>query len=110
MAYTKTLTWTRPNTGVELPKVSDSYPAVDTARRTVWADAGIVKTYTWDEDELVLQIQVEADNKAAVDSVVTDLNLITDYTTANDGVVAECIARGITGVLSDSEGLSEVIC
>jgi len=110
MAYTRTLTWTRPNTGVELPKVSDAYSDVDTMRRTKWAEAGITKTYTWDEDELVLVIDIEADSKAEVDAVVTDLDTIPDYTASKDYVVAECIARGITGILTDSDGDSSVIC
>lgn len=110
MAYTRTLTHTRPNTGVELPKVSDAYSDVDTIRRTKWADAGLVKTYTWDADELVLEIAIEADNKAAVDAVVTEMNTITDYTASKDYVIAESIARGITIMLTDSDGSSEVIC
>ena len=110
MAYTRTLKWTRPNTGVELPKVSDTHPDVDTERRTKWADAGLVKNYTWDADELVLEISIDAENKAEIDAVVTELNTITDYTAANDTVVAECEARGITGILTDSDGDSRVIC
>ena len=104
MAYTRTITFTRPSTDVEIPKVSDSYPDVDTVSRTTWAEAGISKTYTWDVDELVLTVQVEGADKAAIDSVVSDLYDVPSYGASKSTIIAACEAAGITGEVTDSDG------
>jgi hypothetical protein len=104
MAYTRTVTMTRPNTGVELPKVADSHPDHDTVSRTKYAEAGITKTYTWDEAELVLSIAAESTDKAAFDSLMTDLETLPDEIACRTAVKSACQAAGITILVNDSEG------
>lgn len=104
MAYTRTVTMTRPNTGVELPKVSDSHPDHDTVSRTKYADAGITKTYTWDGDELVLTVAAESVDKAAFDALITDLETLPDEAASRAAVKSACIAAGITVAVTDSDG------
>lgn len=104
MAYTRTVTMTRPNTGVEMPKVSDSHPDHDTVSRTKYADAGITKTYSWDADELVLTVAAESTDKAAFDSLIADLDTLSDEAASRAAVKSACQSRGITVTVTDSDG------
>lgn len=99
-----TTTMTRPNTGVELPRISDSHPDHDTVWRTKAAEAGVIKTYTWDTDELVLTIVAEATDKVSYDNYVADLDTLPDEVASRIAVKSACLAAGIGIVISDSEG------
>jgi hypothetical protein len=106
MAYTVTATITRPNTGVEIPKISDSHPDHDTVWRTKAADAGLTKTYTWDADELVLTVAQEATDKATYEAYMTDLETLSDEAASRAAVKASCISAGITMTITDSDGVT----
>ena len=104
MEYTRTVTMTRPNTGVELPKIADSHPDHDTVWRTKYAEAGVTKSYTWDEDELVLTIVAEATDKAAYDALIADLDSLPDEAASRAAVKASCQSAGISVRVFDSDG------
>ena len=104
MPYQMTTTMTRPNTGVELPKIADSHPDHDTVWRTKYAEAGVTKSYTWDEAELVLTIEAEATDKAAFDALNADLETLPDGAASRAAVKSACQAAGITILINDSEG------
>ena len=104
MPYTRTVTMTRPNTGVELPKVSDTHPDHDTVSRTKYAEAGITKTYTWDEAELVLTVAAESTDKAAFDALIADLDTLPEEAACRTAVKSAAQAAGISILVNDSEG------
>jgi len=104
MAYTRTVTLTRPNTGVEIPKVSDSHPDHDVVVRNKYDAAGITKTYTWSGDELTLVVAAESTDKAAFQALVDDLNTLPDEAAANTAYKSACEAANVTCVISDSDG------
>lgn len=104
MAYTRTVTLTRPNTGVEIPKVSDSHPDHDVVVRNKYDAAGITKTYTWSGDELTLTVAGETSDKAAMEAVIDELNALPDEAAANTAYKAACQAANVTCVITDSEG------
>ena len=104
MAYTRTVTMTRPNTGVELPKISDSHPDHDTVARTKYAEAGITKVYTWDAAELVLTIAAESTNKADFNALIADLDTLPDEAASRAAVKSACQAAGVTVAVTDSDG------
>ena len=106
MAYQVTATMTRPNTGVEIPKISDSHPDHDTVYRTKQADAGITKSFSWDADELVLTIVAEAADKATYDAYIADLDTLPDEAASRAAVKSACQSRGITVAIVDSESNS----
>jgi len=104
MAYTITTTMTRPNTGVELPKIADSHSDHDTVWRTKYAEAGVTKSYTWDAAELVLTIEAESPDKATYDTLIDDLETYSDEAASRAAVKASCISAGISVRIFDSEG------
>lgn len=99
-----TTTMTRPNTGVELPRIADSHPDHDTIWRTKAAEAGITKSYTWDGAELVLTIVAEATDKASYDAYVADLDTLPDEAASRAAVKTACTSAGIGIVVFDSDG------
>jgi len=104
MAYTRTVTMTRPNTGVELPKISDTHADHDAICRTKFAEAGVTKSYTWDSNELVLSVVSEAADKATMLAVLDDLNTLPAEAASMAAVKASCIAVGISVRIADSDG------
>jgi len=104
MAYQLTTIMTRPSTGVELPRISDSHPAHDVVWRTKFEEAGVNKSYRWSDDELVLTIVAESVDKASYDAVIADLAEYPDEAACMVVVKAACIAADISVVITDSEG------
>lgn len=104
MAYQMTTTMTRPNTGVELPRISDSHPAHDVVWRTKFEEAGVNKSYSWSDDELVLTIVAESVDKASYDALIADMATYPDEAACMAAVKSACVAAGVGVVISDSDG------
>ena len=104
MSYSTTVVMTRPNTGVEIPKVSDAHPDHDTIARAKYDAAGLIKSYTWSGDELSLTIVMAAPDKETYDDVIADLDTLPDEAASRTAVKNACIAAGVTVVITDSNG------
>lgn len=101
MSYSVTWVLTRPNESVELPTINSISAANKTESDTLMANNGVTKTY--EIDGLVTRIIYSFDNKAAHDAL--DFSGTTDHTLVRTTYRQQLIDRGITCVITDSDGV-----
>lgn len=101
MSYSVTWVLTRPNESVELPTINSISAANKTESDTLMANNGVTKTY--EIDGLVTRIIYTFDNKAAHDAL--DFSGTTDHTLVRTTYRQQLIDRGITCVITDSDGV-----
>ncbi len=104
MAYSRIIKYTRPNTGVDLPKVADNHGAYDTFSRDKFAEHGVSRNFSWDSDELVMTCTLEAADKSTMETAVAEVEAHSDATAANNAIKSACQAAGITLEVTDSDG------
>lgn len=101
MAYTVTWVLTRPNEDTELPTISGISAANKSESDTLMADNSVSKTYQI--DGLVTRVIYEFADKAAHDAL--DFSSTTDHSTVRTNYKQTLIDRGITCVITDSDGV-----
>lgn len=101
MAYTVTWVLTRPNEDTELPTISGISAANKSESDTLMADNSVAKTYQI--DGLVTRVIYEFADKAAHDAL--DFSSTTDHSTVRTNYKQTLIDRGITCVITDSDGV-----
>jgi len=101
MAYTVTWVLTRPDEDTELPTISGISAANKSESDTLMADNSVSKTYQI--DGLVTRVVYEFADKAAHDAL--DFSGTTDHSTVRANYKQALIDRGITCVITDSDGV-----
>lgn len=101
MTYSVTWVLTRPNEDVEIPTISSISSANKNESDTLMADNGVGKGY--EVDGLVTRIIYQFDDKAAHDAL--DFSGTTDHNLVRTTYKQQLIDRGITCVITDSDGV-----
>ena len=101
MTYSVTWVLTRPNEDVEIPTISSISAANKTESDALMADNGVGKGY--EVDGLVTRIIYQFDDKAARDAL--DFSGTTDHSLVRTTYKQQLIDRGITCVITDSDGV-----
>lgn len=102
MAYTVTMTFTRPDEGTDLPTLQAINSSNKTSSDTVMSENGVAKTY--DIDGLVTKVIYTAADKATYDSAKALADDVTDEATVRATYKTQCEAANITCAIVDSDG------
>jgi hypothetical protein len=104
MAYVVRQIYTRPNTGVDWPKISDHDSDLHTERLADYSSRGISVSYSLSEDELTLTAEINAPDAATWNA---HLALVEDatgngsalkssnWTAVQSAIKSDCTSRGI---------------
>ena len=79
MAATITSVYTRTNTGIDFPKLSDHNANFDTWRRQWFTDNGVDISFSLSGDELTLTVVIEHDSDAAYQTYKDARDVQEDY-------------------------------
>lgn len=101
MAYTVTWVMTRPDEDTALPTITSISAANKDESDTLMAEAGVSKTY--EVEGLVTKVIYTFADKAAHDAL--DFSGTTDHNTVRSNYKQTLIDRGITCVITDSDGV-----
>tara|TARA_B100000131_G_scaffold208297_1_gene200399 strand:- start:4503 stop:4877 length:375 start_codon:yes stop_codon:yes gene_type:complete len=105
MAYVVRQIYTRPNTGVAWPKISDYDADLHTERLADYTDRGIVASYDLSEDELTFTAEITSPTKADWDAhkaLVEDSTgngsalKSSNWTAVQNSIKSYCTANGIS--------------
>ena len=102
MAYSVTMTFTRPDGDTALPTLESINSTNKSASDTVFAENGVTKTY--DIDGLVTKVIYTAEDKATYDSAKALVDDVTDETSVRTSYKNACVAANITCSIDDSDG------
>ena len=102
MAYTVTMTFTRPDESTELPTLQAINSSHKTSADTVMSENGVAKTY--DIDGLVTRVIYTAADKATYDNAKSLADDLSDESTVRTTYKSQCEAANITCSVVDSEG------
>ena len=101
MAYTVTWVMTRPDEDTALPTINNISADNKTESDNLMAGAGVSKTY--EVEGLVTKVIYTFEDKAAHDAL--DFSGTTDHSTVRTTYKQQLIDRGITCVITDSDGV-----
>jgi hypothetical protein len=104
MAYTVTMTFTRPDEGTAMPTMETINSSAKASSATLMADNGITKTF--EVDGLVTKVIYTAEDKSTLESGKALIDDITGETTARSTYKTQCEAANITCTVVDSDGVS----
>jgi hypothetical protein len=102
MAYTVTMTFTRPDEDTDLPTLQAINSTNKTSSDTVMADNGVAKTY--DIDGLVTKVIYTAANKSTYVSAKALADDVADEATVRATYKTQCESANITCTIVDSDG------
>ena len=104
MAYTVTMTFTRPDEDTAMPTMAAINSTAKTSSETIMEDNGVTKSYV--VDGLVTKVIYTAADKSTYDSAKTLVDDVTDETTARSTYKTQCEAANISCTMVDSDGVS----
>lgn len=102
MAYTVTMTFTRPDEGTDLPTLQAINSSNKTSSDTVMAENGVAKTYSI--DGLVTKVIYTAANKSTYTTAKALADDVSDESTVRATYKSTCEAANITCAIVDSDG------
>lgn len=104
MAYTVTMTFTRPDEGTALPTMETINSSAKASSATLMADNGVAKTF--EVDGLVTKVIYTAADKSTYDTAKALVDDVTDESTARATYKTQCEAANISCTMVDSDGVS----
>jgi hypothetical protein len=104
MAYTITMTFTRPNEETALPLLEDVNSSAKASSDSLMFDNGITKTF--EIDGLVTRVIYTAEDKSTLETGKALIDDITGESSARATYKAQCEAANITCTVVDSDGVS----
>lgn len=102
MAYTVTMTFTRPDEGTDLPTLQAINSSNAAASDTIMTDNGVAKTYN--VDGLVTKVIYTAADKSTYDSAKALADDVADEATVRATYKTQCESANITCEIKDSDG------
>lgn len=104
MAYTITMTFTRPDADTAMPTMAAINSTAKTESETLMSDNGITKSF--EVDGLVTKVIYTAADKSTLESGKALIDDVTDESSARTTYKSQCEAANITCTIVDSDGVS----